>query len=399
MCDTRIGRRKPFIIVGTILSSLGLLILANAEALGNFFGDKTNEHNSGIAFAVISLWIVNIGLNAIQPAAIALMLDVCGTEQSKNRGTAVISALNAAASLVAFGLGFLNLRALLIFTSNAQGLFYVAIVMCVISNCVTIFTTKEETLASVRGRQANGGGQGDEKRASRVREFLSGAISVLTKPQIVVLLIVGFLSNAAESPVYFFYTDYVAEDVFHGFPNSHNPKTIQLYKEGVRYGSLCMAANNLVMLLYSFALPYVHNWMGLKWSFLAAQLICSLSLIPPFFSLFATRPGALLFASLNGIFEAAYLTAPYILLGMWASPKENGIVVGLMTTSHVLGQILCNFLSGLSINWFHKVGGALLMGGIFSCLSALSILFIKVPKQEPRLVAQEIQDVEYHRLN
>ena len=49
--------------------------------------------------------------------------------------------------------------------------------------------------------------------------------------------------------------------------------------------------------------------------------------------------------------------------------------------AQVLAQMLCNFLGGLAVERFQRVGAALAVGGLFSFVTLLFVLFIVVPKE------------------
>ena len=223
--DTRFGKRKPFILVGTILAIIGLFFFGNSQFAGEVLGDSGTDHQKGIIIAIVSLWLINIGLNTIQAPAIALMLDMCKNKESVNRGTSVITATSAAASLVAYGLGFLRLDELKIFSSNEQGLFYICIVLMVITTVITLATTKETSAPSVLSEEK-------EEKVSAVRQFVNGIVYM--KMPVIRIMLLYFFASAAASPLNFFFSnsfltnspiyfsnclpkaDYVGEDVYHG---------------------------------------------------------------------------------------------------------------------------------------------------------------------------------------
>ncbi|CAN0240542.1 unnamed protein product [Discosporangium mesarthrocarpum] len=75
VCTSKLGRRRPFIIVGAIFAIGGLIGFSNAEQLGFAFGDSELSHEAGLSLAIISFWVLDAAINVAQGPQRALMTD------------------------------------------------------------------------------------------------------------------------------------------------------------------------------------------------------------------------------------------------------------------------------------------------------------------------------------
>ena len=85
----KFGRRRPFIIVGTIGSIIGLLGMAFCQMIGTAVGDDkpgvcidgegAKRHKVAIGVGVASLWVMNICVNILMGPARAIINDLVET--------------------------------------------------------------------------------------------------------------------------------------------------------------------------------------------------------------------------------------------------------------------------------------------------------------------------------
>jgi len=99
-----------------ISGTLGLLVFGNSKEFGEAVSDEQSTSRSvAIVVAIVSLWALNIGLNIVQSPAWALTLDICRTSTEVTKGTASNTALSATGTLLANGLGYINIISILTF--------------------------------------------------------------------------------------------------------------------------------------------------------------------------------------------------------------------------------------------------------------------------------------------
>ncbi|GAA5987039.1 hypothetical protein JCM10908_001002 [Rhodotorula pacifica] len=84
-CKSRLGRRRPFIIGGCILTSLSVLMLGWSKEIASIFateGTKLHTHLA-IACAVLSVYIIDFSVNVIQAMDRSLLVDVVSPSQQQ----------------------------------------------------------------------------------------------------------------------------------------------------------------------------------------------------------------------------------------------------------------------------------------------------------------------------
>lgn len=82
-CKSRLGRRRPFIIGGCILTSLSVMTLGWSKEIAALFANEgTKLHNHlAIACAVISVYVIDFSVNVIQAMDRSLLVDVVAPAQ------------------------------------------------------------------------------------------------------------------------------------------------------------------------------------------------------------------------------------------------------------------------------------------------------------------------------
>lgn len=97
-----------------------------------------------IVFALISLWILNIGLNMMQGPGWALVLDICPISQQKT-GNSIVSTLSALSGILTNLLGFVNIvKFLPFFQDNAHALLYIGVIVLNLTLIPTVIAGKEK---------------------------------------------------------------------------------------------------------------------------------------------------------------------------------------------------------------------------------------------------------------
>ncbi|KAI1262960.1 major facilitator superfamily domain-containing protein [Xylariaceae sp. FL1019] len=110
---SRWGRRRPFIVVGALITALCLLVLGFTQELVSFFvaDDKAAQHLT-VTMAVLSIYAVDFSINAVMSAARSLVVDTLPIEKQQT-GSAWGSRMSAIGHGIAFATGAIDLPALL----------------------------------------------------------------------------------------------------------------------------------------------------------------------------------------------------------------------------------------------------------------------------------------------
>ncbi len=77
---TLLGRRRPFLLTGAILTALSLILMPNSKAIGEtMFGNLISA--PGLLFAALMLWVLDASINITQGPYRALVPDVVPKKQ------------------------------------------------------------------------------------------------------------------------------------------------------------------------------------------------------------------------------------------------------------------------------------------------------------------------------
>lgn len=106
---SKYGRRRPFIMVGSLLCAVGMLLVAFSNLLGLACGDDANSttsagHGWGIAFAILGFVWMNICANVVQGPSRALISDMCPPSKQQI-GQALVTTSQMVTAIVAPLLG------------------------------------------------------------------------------------------------------------------------------------------------------------------------------------------------------------------------------------------------------------------------------------------------------
>ncbi|CAG8750037.1 32699_t:CDS:2, partial [Racocetra persica] len=138
-CTSRIGRRRPFILIGGLLVCLSMVSIAySKEWAARFLGKKTTVKNVAIIIAVIGFYFLDFSLNAVQASIRALILDIPPVYQQET-GNAWAGRMLHIGNIAGYFTGFLDLLALFPFLGDSQ-LKVLCIVACIVFTLSLLYT-------------------------------------------------------------------------------------------------------------------------------------------------------------------------------------------------------------------------------------------------------------------
>jgi maltose/moltooligosaccharide transporter len=346
------GRRRPYFLIGAILSSIALFIMPNASA---------------IWMAAGTLWILDSCINVSMEPFRAFVADNLN-ERQRPFGYAMQSMFIGAAAFIA---GFLP--GLLVnwfgvsrettgggIPQNIMWSFYIGGLMFLGAVLYTVFRSKEYPPTDANWRQ-----QLDAQHGSGI----SGAIkeitnSVVTMPtQMKKLALVQFLTWPGLFLMWFYYTTGVARDIFKGDPGTSN----ETYTRGIEYANATSSILNLVTFLFALTLSFWVAKLGKKMTHTFCLLIGGIGL---FTVKYISEPYMLYVAmSMVGISWASILSMPYSMLAGHLPANKIGIYMGIFNFFIVLPEIIASLFFGKIMETFlHndrllavQIGGILLI--------------------------------------
>ncbi|XP_057416513.1 sucrose transport protein SUC3 isoform X2 [Lotus japonicus] len=168
-CTSKFGRRRPFILAGSLMISLAVVLIGFSADIGYILGD-TNEHcrtfkgtrtRAALVF-ILGFWMLDLANNTVQGPARALLADLSGPDQ-RNVANAVFCAWMAVGNILGYSSGssgkwnkwfpFLTNRACCEACGNLKAAFLVAVVFLTLCTLVTLYFADEVPLTSVNQHQ------------------------------------------------------------------------------------------------------------------------------------------------------------------------------------------------------------------------------------------------------
>jgi len=364
----KLGRRRPYFLVGAILSSLALFIMPNA---------------SGIWMAAGTLWILDSCINISMEPFRAFVADNLN-EKQRAFGFAMQSMFIGLASFIA---GYLPQKLVQWFNvsrektsgsipQNIMLSFYIGGAVFLICVLYTVFKSKEYPPSDLKWKEKVT--ESNKGFGGGVREITS---SIRNMPdQMKRLALVNFLTWPGLFLMWFYYSTGVASDIFGGNAVT-NPDA---YTHGIEYAGSTSAILNLVTFLFSFSLPFWVGAIGKKYTHTLCLIIGGIGLIAV---KQIHQPWMLYVAmSMVGIAWASILSMPYSMLAGCLPENKIGIYMGIFNFFIVLPEILASLFFGkIMEHVLHndrlmavRIGGCLLIIAAVVCA-----LIIKETKNDP----------------
>jgi len=350
----KLGRRRPYFLVGAILASVALFFMPDSSA---------------VWMAAGLLWILDASINITMEPFRAFVADKLPVEQ-RTLGFVMQSffigigqTLANALPYLFTALGFVGVMASGIPLSVDYS-FKIGAIVFLVAVLWTVITTKEyppeDLEAFERMRREKKG-----VLAGFTEIFSSIAEMPTTMKQ---LAVVQFFTWFALPCMWQFFGIAVARHVF-GAPSETSP----LFAQGTEWGGLCFAVYNVVCFLVAFMLPSLANATSRKVVHLVALVCGGLGLISVFFitnkfMLFASMAGV-------GIAWASILSMPYVMLSTAVPPARMGVYMGVFNLFIVIPQIVMSLIVPRIYN--NLLGGdprnAVVLGGISLLIAAVTV--------------------------
>jgi maltose/moltooligosaccharide transporter len=341
-----LGRRRPFFLVGAILSSLALVAMPMSSALWMAAG---------------TLWILDASINVSMEPFRAFVADML-TDEQRARGFTMQSFFIGIGSV---GASFVPL----LFASSAatpahtipswvRYSFWLGAAAFITAVLWTVFTTKEYPPSDV-----------ERERLKTAKAFdlpaIGEALAEMPRPMRQ-LALVQFVTWVGLFCLFLYFGVAVARNVF----GAQSPSDA-LYSEGVKWAGYCSGFYNLVCSLVSPVLPTIVRRIGKK----ATHSVCLLAGALGLISIAFIHNKWLLFGPMFGvgIAWASILSMPYSILSASIPQNKMGVYMGIFNFFIVLPEITASLCFGWIMS--HLLGNnrmsALIVGGVCFILAAL----------------------------
>ncbi len=418
---TKLGRRRPYFLVGAILSTLALFLMPNSPTLW---------------FAAMMLWIMDASINITMEPFRAFVADNLPNEQ-RTQGFAMQSFFIGIGAVLGSILPWVLHNWFHIPNTAPEGIippsvkwsYYMGGIVFLLAVLWTVFKSKEyspEEIANFQqtyenqqigeievnpNKQINTGvlmliaglaftyyltttqldkalyilGLGIAtagllfiiaaylKQKNVAKTFVEITTGFLSMPKTMKqLAVVQFFSWFALFSMWIYTTQAVTSYIYH----STDPKS-ELYNEGADWVGVLFTVYNGVAALVAFLLPVIAKKTSRKFTHFLALLLGGLGLISIYF---VHDPKLLLISMIGvGIAWASILSLPYAMLSSSLPPDKMGYFMGVFNFFIVIPQLVAATILGFIVGkLFHgQPIYALIIGGISMILAGILTLTVE----------------------
>jgi len=356
----RLGRRRPYFLVGAVLASLSLLAM---------------PHSGVLWMAAGLLWILDASVNVSMEPFRAFVADLL-PEQQRTVGFAMQSVFIGAGAVIASLLpGWLGQWGVATASTAEHAIppvvtwaFTIGAVVFLLAVLWTIFTTKEyppEDMEELRRKKSEGWGEiwvAFKQMPERMKQLAA----------------VQFFTWMALFAMWIFFSVAVARNIL-----GATDTTSALYQQGIDLANECFAVYNFT----AFIAAMGFLWLGRKMN---AKSIHVISLVLGGLGLASVGvikdPFLLKLAFVGvGIAWASILSMPYAMLSSALPADRMGVYMGIFNFFIVIPQILVAILLSRAMEYFPQFNrlSAVVFGGVAMIVAALLTLRVKSADTAP----------------
>lgn len=358
------GRRLPYLLLGTLIAVIVMILLPNSGSFGFGYGSL-----AALLFGAITVAFLDVSSNmAMQP--FKMMVGDMVNDDQKSYAYGIQSFLSNTGAVIAAVLPFLfaymglkNTAAKGVVPQTVVVAFCVGAALLIITSLFTIFKVKEydpETYALYHGIST----EANEEKVSWIQLLKTAPKAFWT------VTLVQFFCWFAFQYLWTYSAGAIAENVWHT-----TNATSQGYQAAGNWYGVLAAVQSIAAVVWSYVLAKVPNKYH-KAGYFSSLLLGALG----FLSIFFVSNQYVLIVSyiLVGIAWAGINTYPLTIVTNALSGNHMGTYLGLFNGSICLPQIVASLLS---FGLFPLLGGhqanMFLAAGIVLALGAFSVLLIK----------------------
>lgn len=362
----RVGRRKPYFLVGALLSSAALVFLPNSASMSSMI--------PALWIGAGMVMIMDASFNVAMEPFRALVADNLPDSQ-RTSGFAIQTFLIGVGAVVGSELpsilarnGFSQEAGTSGVADNIRYAFYIGAAVFVFAILITVFFSREYPPAEYEQYH----GKPDEaSQKAGLGEILKDFKKMpRTMKQ---LGLVQFFSWFALFSMWVFTTDAVATHVYGLSPDDARSVA---YNEAGNKVSSAFGTYNLVAAIYALMIPFIAKFLGRKGTHAFSLIAGGVGLISIYF---IKDPAMLTYSMIGvGLAWASILAMPYVILSGSIPAGKLGIYMGIFNFFITLPQII----NGIGGGWIVKniYGGqpiyAIVLAGFFMLCAAVSVLFV-----------------------
>ncbi|KAL1958910.1 hypothetical protein VTO42DRAFT_3463 [Malbranchea cinnamomea] len=246
------GRRRPFMVGGSILVALCLLVLGwTSEFVGLFMSDGPKKSSVTIAVAVLSIYAVDFAINVVQASCRSLIVDTLPIPQQQ-LGSAWASRMVAIGHLIGYAVGSVDMLSIwgtALGNTQFKQMTVIAALSLIFCVLVTSYAVNERVLVSVREADRKAGA------AKMLSQLLQRTLNL--PPRIRAICWVQFWAWIGWFPFLFYSATWVGETYFrYEAPKSAAEESTDTLGDVGRMGSLSLVIFSFITVVSSIVLPF-----------------------------------------------------------------------------------------------------------------------------------------------
>lgn len=367
---TRMGRRRPFFLVGAILTAVALIFMPNIALFTTILPP--------LLVGAGMLMLMDASINVTMEPFRALIGDNLPSPQ-RSLGFSIQTVLIGVGAVLGSWLPYVFAAYLDISADGGEGVvpqnviysFYFGAFVLITTILWTVLTTKEYTpkvLASFDQSEKAATEDLSSPRLSGILQDFRNMPHTMKR-----LGWVQFFSWFALFMMWVYMTPAIAEHVFYKMDGDRS----RLFAEAGNWVGVLFGVYNGVSAVYAMFIPRLAAIFGRTKVHAFALIVGGLSLIS---ILFISSPNVLLFTMVGvGIAWGSILSMPYAILSDSLPARKMGVFMGIFNFFITFPQIVCGVFGGMIIKYFfdsQPIYG-IMLGGIFMLLGAISVGRIK----------------------
>ncbi len=365
---TRLGRRRPFFLVGAILASAGLILMPNAEMFTAIL--------PALWVGAGMLTIMDASFNVAMEPFRALVADKLPSDQ-RTLGFSVQTILIGLGAVIGSGLPYVLTNWFGVSNTTGEGSiplnlllsFVIGAGVLIVSILITVFTTSEYSNKEIAEFEDS------EEEKIEEESILNIFTDFKNMPQTMrQLSFVQFFSWFGLFGMWVFTTPAIAH---HIYGLSLTDTSSSTYQNAGDWVGILFLVYNAVSAVYAFFLPAIAKKIGRKKTHSLSLIIGGIGMLSIYI---APNEYWLLLSMVGvGVAWASILAMPYAILAGSIPARKMGVYMGIFNFFIVLPQIINAIIGGPIVTIFY--GGnpiyALVTSGVSFLIAAVLVAKVK----------------------
>eukprot|EP00057_Strongylocentrotus_purpuratus_P003292 XP_003726336.1 PREDICTED: solute carrier family 45 member 3 [Strongylocentrotus purpuratus] len=380
-CQSRFGRRRPYIAVLSLGIIVSLTLLPNTKLITAYFTPYFPEKQFGLIFLAACVILLDFCSQVCYTPIESLLSDPCKTETQRNRSFGIFSLMMSLGACLGYWIVSVNWSETVLgfyLGGHERTLFSLLLILFTFCFILSTYIARDPPLldaslediievnsanphTALNGKPvlkpANGSTiasvpfmvSATQKTLSyrvpsriciRVKSMCSSLFACIPRPKIDLSPIKGTLEGIRTMPkamkmlwmahlmtstavmgFRLYFTDYMGESIFSGNPEAVDGSLVKrAYEEGIRMGSFGLLLHSIISAVFSLVIGAVITRWGAVRTYLFGMVLFTCA---TFVMLFMDGiVFTLLLASLTGFANATITTVPYTLLTGYHQKKE-----------------------------------------------------------------------------